>query len=52
MGDGDWWIALAMDWWHWRFGCESHLLIWCNEVRLSVAIWEPVSVNDCGCLSC
>ena len=23
----------------WKFGCESCFLIWCIEVRLSVAIW-------------
>jgi hypothetical protein len=44
MGNGDWWIALAMDWrtspwmwWRWRFGCESCFVIWCIEVRLAVA---------------
>ena len=47
MGDGDWRIALAMDrrtspwmWWRWRFVCESCFLIWCSDVRLSVAICE------------
>ena len=47
MGDGDWRIALAMDWrtspwmwWRWRFGCESCFLVWCSDVRLSVAICE------------
>jgi len=48
MGDGDWRIALAMDrrtsppwmWWRWRFGCDSCFLIWCSDVRLSVAICE------------
>ena len=50
MGNGDWWIALTMDWrtsspwlwWQWRFGCKSCFFIWCItiEVRLSVAIWE------------
>ena len=46
MGDGDWWIALAMDWrtspWMWwrcRSGCESCFLICCIEVTLSVAIY-------------
>jgi len=27
-------------WWRWRFGCESCFLIWCSDVRLSVAICE------------
>ena len=38
VGDGDWWIALAMDWrtspwmwWWWRFGCESWFLLWFIE---------------------
>ena len=46
MGDGDWWIALALDWrtspWMWwKLGCESCFLDHCIlEVRLYVAIWE------------
>jgi hypothetical protein len=41
MGNGDWWIVLAMDlrtspwmWWQWRFGCESWFLIWCIEIKV------------------
>ena len=58
-GDGDCQIALAMDWrtspwmwWRWRFGCESCFLIWCSDVRLSVAIYMWVAVYDCSCYSC
>jgi hypothetical protein len=27
-------------WWRWRFGCDSCFLIWCGDVKLSVAVWE------------
>ena len=46
MGDGDWQIAwivghlLGCGAWRWRFGCESCFLIWCSDVRLSVAICD------------
>ena len=57
MGDGDWRIALAMDWrtspwmwWRWRFGCEISFIIWCSDVRLSGYMW--VAVYDCSCYSC
>ena len=32
-------------WWRWRFGCESCFLIWCSDVRLSVAICEQPCIT-------
>jgi hypothetical protein len=58
MGDGDWWIALAIIGGH-LLGCGGNggsgvscIFIWCVEVRLSVAAFFGVGVNDGGCCSC